>query len=92
MKTFDEAISLLAADTQAQHQAAQDRCERFAEVALEAATHPGTMCLVMAMIQHSPEEGQTPEQHMISTLITAFINGVTVGIEMERSDDAQSIR
>ncbi len=86
MKTFDEAVNCVNREVASVNeieeasQAIQDTFERYAEVAMEAFSHPKTQHMLLAWSSGLSNDPQ-------GALFSAFMSGLVVGIEMEKSNE-----
>jgi len=89
MKTFDEAFQAVAprieVSAPVSHQKAveahtEELHAKAACLVEEIRTHPNTQCFIDTLVRLGCED------HPSNALFTAFVNGVLVGIDMERQE------
>lgn len=83
MKTFDEALKLIGCDKRNKKEVylLEERVSRYTDLIREIENHELIDALITSILQHTKGEP-------FSGLLTAFCNGVVVGIEMEKQDVA----
>ena len=91
MRTFEEAMMLgrvAYGDVKAQLESGE-RMERYQCLADEVSHHPLTaemLLAVMVGIQSRMPEGSNDHDCLFSVLVSIFLNGVMIGIEMEKAE------
>lgn len=88
MKTFEEAMKLRMASNREQVRAGLEKLERYVSIISEIGQSDTTRSFIMAMVEMSesyPEEMSEDDVYS-SVIMSAFVNGVIIGIEMEKSE------
>lgn len=100
MKTLDEALAMvlheIPLDGQSDHQldgecqdfirSVESELARRSDAVQEIYTHPKVRLLVEGLIESISEEDRCKEGAVFRLALTAFVNGVMLGMDMERSD------
>ncbi len=88
MKTFEEAMKLRRAKDRKELAIKCDELERYGSIIQEIGESPTTKTFVLALVEmaHSFPEELSEEDTFLSLIMSAFINGVMVGIEMEKPE------
>jgi len=86
MKTFEEAMQIRNARTREQLKAGMELLQRFESLAEEIGRSKTTLSFVMSFLDMPLPEEMNEESRTLSIMVSIFINGVMVGIEMEKSE------
>ena len=85
MKTFEEALATRRVKSESQaREAASDIASRYVSLVAEIANSRTAMSLVASNVEAM--EDMPEEDRALSLAMTMFINGVMIGIEMEKTE------
>ena len=89
MVTYDEAIEARHGKTR-EELAARHNYEKYEDILNEVTEHPRTIPMMRAIVsmsvETSLEAGVSPDNIVLSMVMSAYLNGIVIGLEMNKHD------